>query len=85
MVFLQTGALLADSLAEAQRISTSTLARLSETLQKNSETEEGEWREGEMWIWKLLEAGSCGLKWSIQRERERDEATAHDCHGEFNI
>jgi len=25
-----------------------------------------------VWIWKPLEAGSCGLEWLIQRERERE-------------
>ena len=41
------------------------------TLQKNRAAEEGERREVEMWIWKPLEAGSCGLEWLIQRRRER--------------
>lgn len=72
VVFLQTGALLADSLTEVRRISTSTLARYI----LNSQTEkqqdgEGERREEEMEICRSLKAGSCGPECLIQRRRER--------------
>ena len=56
--FFSPSALLADSLAEVQRISTSTLARSSEMLQKNKATEEGEWRERRDVDLEAIKAGS---------------------------
>lgn len=69
MVFLQTGALPADSVAEVRRISTSTLACSS--AEKQREGGERERREEE--IWKPLQAGSCILEWLIQSRREGEK------------
>lgn len=85
VVFLQTGALLADSLAEVQRISTSTLARSSENATEKQK-DGGRGTEGGRDV--DLEAIRRWQLWpgvaDSEEERER-EGTAHDCHNEFNI
>lgn len=88
VVFFQMGALLADSLAEVQRISTSTLACSSETLEKNSEMGKGDegGRDGDLEAirnWQLRPGVADSEE---KREEEREgEDMAHDCHNEFNI
>jgi len=81
-VFLQTGALWADSLAEIQRISTSTLARSSEILQRaRTKTEDGDLEAIRGW---QLQPGVADSEKEREEEREK-EGMPHDCHNDFNI